>query len=999
MRNRIIIFFCFLCHFNSFGQNYPIKKYTTYEGLPVLATYSFLKDSRGYGWVGSQLGLSKFDGEVFTNYTFADLKIGSAVMDLQEDKNGYIWGQVNYAGIVKFDGKIFSIFRNPLLNDPLKSFEIADNEVIALIGHSLFHIVGDTLMPYLLKNKPASVKGDLKCFTYFGKTKSLLLHFETQTFTYKNGLWQEIPLTPNFDRFLVSFNDEVLYQNADDSGEIKTYVWNGEANRLFLTSNHKNYQTYCTIQHDFVFTTTKDLYYLKKGSTQAERLDANPTFPNFTINYLKQAEGQSLWLPTTKGLWRVTKKGFKHFDEETVPSCIGVVEDKKGDLYFSNYNIGLQKYIGGVCTTIPSQNYATGFVLNKNFPFYTPGANEWTFKPLKDKFGHLWFPNINGIVQYDNKKWTWFSYKKSPMAYCVTEDKKRDLIVTAGYQCLYTVQNQAPYEIKPIIDTTLFFKEGVGDVVISPIDNTYWFSNKVAIATYNPSNKKFQYYNVINLKSLYFDTYNNLWALSGTDGLYLFNRKLNKFERVLKQYFMRGTLFMEQIDSDNLLIGTFKGLFVFNVKAYMSSGQVKIKAYNHNNGFMGVELQDLGSFRDSKGYVWVMSNTVLTRINPKELDLDITPPKTYITKVGKQAIPFVGNVGLIYLPEGQNSTTFLVESVGENKPLQTQYSFRIKGFLDEWSEWQTQNLLSVNNLSNGEHTFEVRSKSAAYDFSDTKIATIQFYVSAPFYKSPNFYKYSFFGGVFLLLGMLYFWFNERRQTLKNVKQQKHIEQTENKVRFLQVQTIQAQMNPHFTFNVLGTLQHLILNNETQKASDNLVKLSSLIRNYLEASLLGDEQMGSLFKHEIALGREIELLKMYIEFEQLQYSGRFNYEIKLDGKLNPNNYRVPPLIIQPFIENAIKHGLLYKNVDEIGNLWVHFLSLDEDTLICTIEDDGVGRAKAAELQLTSIKKYKSRGTQLVKKRVEILNEMGYEIEINTDDRLKGGTVVTIKIGYK
>jgi sensor histidine kinase YesM len=456
---------------------------------------------------------------------------------------------------------------------------------------------------------------------------------------------------------------------------------------------------------------------------------------------------------------------------------------------------------------------------------------------------------------------------------------------------------------------------------------------------------------------------------------------------------------MEQIDSQHLLIGNLQGLYILNLQKYNTDGKVELKVYNHHNGYMGLEPGQLGSFRDSKGYIWITSSSVLTRMNPQELNLQKRILKTFITKVGNSKISFVNNSEIVHLPYGQNAATFTVESIGEDKPFKSQYSFRIIGVLDKWSDWQEQDLLMVNNLPNGTHLIEVRSRLGTLDAGEYSITTQQFYISIPFYKSPNFYKYASIVGFILLIIVAYIWLRERRQTRKVSEQRKRIEEQENKVRFLQVQTIQAQMNPHFTFNVLGTLQHLILNNETQKASDNLVKLSSLIRNYLEASLLGDEQMGSLFKHEIALGREIELLKMYIEFEQLQYSGRFNYEIKLDGKLNPNNYRVPPLIIQPFIENAIKHGLLYKNVDEIGTLSIHFLSLDEDTLICTIEDDGVGRAKAAELQLLSIKKYKSRGTQLVKKRVEILNEMGYEIEINTDDRLKGGTVVTIKIGYK
>lgn len=164
-------------------------------------------------------------------------------------------------------------------------------------------------------------------------------------------------------------------------------------------------------------------------------------------------------------------------------------------------------------------------------------------------------------------------------------------------------------------------------------------------------------------------------------------------------------------------------------------------------------------------------------------------------------------------------------------------------------------------------------------------------------------------------------------------------------------------------------------------------------------MLTDNKNGSLFSHEIQLSREVELLKMYIEFEQLQYVDRFEYEISLDGKLNTENYRVPPLILQPFVENAIKHGLLYKSPSEKGMLLIRFISLNEDTLICTIEDNGVGRTEANLIQTRSLKKYKSRGTELVKRRVDILNEMGYDITITVDDGITGGTVVTIQIGYR
>lgn len=479
----------------------------------------------------------------------------------------------------------------------------------------------------------------------------------------------------------------------------------------------------------------------------------------------------------------------------------------------------------------------------------------------------------------------------------------------------------------------------------------------------------------------------------------MYNTQKDHFEPILKDYFQSTISFIEQVDSNNICIGDISGLHILNLKTFISLRQVDMKVFNQHNGYNGVEPGQLGSFRDSEGNIWITSSSVLTKMTPSELDFQNKPIRTFITKIGSQRISFLNSNEVFVVPNNENMTTFTVESIGDNKSFHSQYSFRIKGFLDNWSNWQEQNLIMVNNLPNGVYKIEIRSRTGSLANTESNISTISFRVDAPFYKSPDLYKYATLIGLIFIIGMAYFWLRERKQTVKIDKQRTEIDEQEKKVRYLQVQTFQAQMNPHFTFNVLGTLQHLILNNEAQRASQNLIKLSSLIRNYLEATLLGNEYGGSLFRHEILLSKEIELLKMYIEFEQLQYFERFDFEILIDGKINPDNYRIPPLIIQPFIENAIKHGLLYKNFEEKGRLLVHFISLNEDTLICKIEDDGVGREKAAEIQSKSLKKYKSRGIELVRRRVEVLNEMGYEIEIQTHDRVKGGTVVSIQIGYK
>jgi LytS/YehU family sensor histidine kinase len=292
---------------------------------------------------------------------------------------------------------------------------------------------------------------------------------------------------------------------------------------------------------------------------------------------------------------------------------------------------------------------------------------------------------------------------------------------------------------------------------------------------------------------------------------------------------------------------------------------------------------------------------------------------------------------------------------------------------------------------------QVRSRAGKLMQANPAETSLTFRVQVPFWRSPDFYWEALLAGLGLLvvLGLLAVgrWFDNRRI----LNQQRAIAERERKVQFLQIQTLQSQMNPHFTFNALGTIQQLIASQDIELANESLLKLANLIRNYLEASMLGDEGQGSLFAHEIPLAQEIDLLQLYIDFEQLQYEGRFSYTIEVDNNLTPETYRVPPLILQPYVENAIKHGLLYQQ--EPGHLSIRFTPEEEEVLVCTIEDNGVGRQRARALQEASLKRYRSRGTELIKRRVELLNQMGYAIDINTHDRPEGGTLVRIEIGYQ
>ncbi len=386
--------------------------------------------------------------------------------------------------------------------------------------------------------------------------------------------------------------------------------------------------------------------------------------------------------------------------------------------------------------------------------------------------------------------------------------------------------------------------------------------------------------------------------------------------------------------------------------------------------------------------VWVPSRTTVTRINPKKMDYTFKPLKTNFTSVNEQKIKFAELGKTKELPKGENSIKVEFEAIGFYRPLAASYSYRLLEKEEKWSDWQAENSASFTNLASGDYNIQVRTKTVGTSASESEFANLPFAVNLFFWQEPNFFLFAF-----LIIGILaslslYYYFRQKTLRIRAL-------QNEEEVKYLRVQTLQAQMNPHFIFNVLGTLQNLILNSDVRKANEHLVNLSILIRRFLDSSVKSDLPKRFSAEYEISLEKEIELLRMYIEFEALQYEDEFEYEMKIDPELNESNYTLPPMIIQPFVENAIKHGLLPKK--GLGKLFVHIYEENEN-LVCIIEDDGIGRSRSKEKKAKSLRAYKSHGTNLVRKRITILNGMGYNIRIKTMDRTGGGTFAKIQIGF-
>ncbi|HEY5917189.1 MAG TPA: tetratricopeptide repeat protein [Chryseolinea sp.] len=190
---------------------------------------------------------------------------------------------------------------------------------------------------------------------------------------------------------------------------------------------------------------------------------------------------------------------------------------------------------------------------------------------------------------------------------------------------------------------------------------------------------------------------------------------------------------------------------------------------------------------------------------------------------------------------------------------------------------------------------------------------------------------------------------------------------------LEMKALRAQINPHFLFNCMNSINKMILNGETENASQYLAKFSKLVRLILENA------EGTT----VSLENELALLESYIQLEELRFKGKIGYNISVDKSIEKDNTYLPSMVLQPFVENAIWHGLMHKENDQKGMINID-IKEQHDRLLCTIEDNGVGREKAQQLREKSVFKNKSMGMKITEERLRLLSQEGLEQLIRITD---------------
>jgi signal transduction histidine kinase len=412
------------------------------------------------------------------------------------------------------------------------------------------------------------------------------------------------------------------------------------------------------------------------------------------------------------------------------------------------------------------------------------------------------------------------------------------------------------------------------------------------------------------------------------------------------------------VDENGIIwVGTLNGL---NKVTFDSENSQIVRQFTMANGLPSNEIYQIKSY---EGQVWLCTAGGLVKFHEPEAETLSAAPIIQYIHVNGTPISFSGDRAFSYQ---QNNLEFRYLTINYRQNGQIPYRYR----LNETDDWQYTQNLSVNypQLPPGDYRFEVQSQNQdGYWSAGTNYA---FSIQPPWW---NTWWARGIAGLLVLVGIVYF----QRQAVAKVKKEAAIQR---QIDELERSALQAQMNPHFIFNCLNSIQNFILQNDRKRAVEYLSRFAQLVRHNLNASVQG----------KVSLEEELGLLDNYLALEQERFEHRFDYTLEVEEGLNQQFIAFPPLLIQPYVENAIIHGLSKK--EEKGKVEVHF-TIENGQLAVTIRDNGPGYQPDQKKKHSG--KHKSVGMTITQKRLEILGESPEKVvqisNLNGEEGISGTEV--------
>jgi len=501
-----------------------------------------------------------------------------------------------------------------------------------------------------------------------------------------------------------------------------------------------------------------------------------------------------------------------------------------------------------------------------------------------------------------------------------------------------------------------------------------------------------------NVNTVAIDKFENIWVGTG-NGLYIVSggQYCSVFELDKNNYQSKNISGIIRDSQNRMWISTAHGLYMA-VNTGPNGGFAVINQYTLAEGLIDMESNLNALFQDSSGKIWMGTSSALVRINPilNPVLFSYNLPNLSITgiRLFKESFDYsdykIDNIltsgvpSSIVLPHTKNHLTFDFIGINNKNPDKVYYTYRLLGAEDKWSPLTKENYASYSFISPGDYEFQV--KSANKNLEWTEPISIKITITAPYWKRWWFIVLVAFAAI----GLAYYLLRARITAIKQKKDNERLV-SENKLRNLEQQSLNASMNRHFIFNSLNSIQYFINSSDKKSANKYLSSFAQLIRKNLDSS--------TQHNFLVSLNDEIERISLYLTLEKMRFDEKFEYELNVESDIDTEMIQVPSMILQPFVENSIIHGVLPKA--EKGHIIITVKEEDE-CIIFEVTDDGVGIDSSLNQKDNFAGDHKSQGMKITANRIDLLRRINGDkliiigpFQVNQDGKSLG-TKVIIKL---
>lgn len=931
------------------GQEFSYTQYNVKDGLAGSVVYCAAEDKDGFLWFGTESGLSRYDGTHFHNFTTANGLPDNEIIKLFVDSRNRVW-------IIPFRNSICYYQRGEVHNqdnDPVLHRLSITSEIniitedrygnIIIEGAYVIHIIciDGKIMDIESPNAGGGLTKD-GLFTFFSCVSS--------------GSYTQYVLDK--DRFLLKGK--------------RSFV--GKSTNAILISPNLN-----------VFQQGDSLYAVP---VTGERFSI--TMPP-SLNSLSGIDDSLFTLNTTNGALMYdlrTKKQFAYFLREQ--SVNAVIRDSEGNLWFMCAGGGLFRIgtLGFRNVTFREGLSVTSVQMIGNSLYIgTERSGLWRSDP--------------GLQQMTKQEISWHTNKLGRIMAFMPIDKNSLLLGT----------DVGLLKLDHLREVTVLGCAAVKSV--SSTKGNFLISTSQSVEFRRPSDlKKLEYiwpgrstFSCQQDSLIFFGTLNGLYSVTsngkprfwgdiypvfktrisaiaassdsllwvGTCGqgitgirngrlLYALTEKDGLASNTCRAIFISG---------DDIWVGTDKGLS----RVHMDKGHFRITTFGTEDGLSS----------DIINVVYVNKNDVyagtvggLTHFNIDEA-AERSFCKLRITSIQVRRATWNYDTSGLILPHHESSIRVDFAGISYRSAGYITYRYRLKGLNNNWQTTR-ETFLSYPTLPSGTYELEVVATNKFGIGSDP--IRVAFTVEQLLWEKAWFI---FVAGA-LLTGMIWVLVWRRIRQLKRKNAEKI--SINNRMAELEQMSLKAQMNPHFIFNSLNSIQKYVMEKDILGVNKFITDFSRLIRLTLEITS----------KSRISLDEEVRYISYYLELERVRFGNAFRYDIVIASGIDRMAYYIPPMLLQPYVENSIRHGLRYRG-DEKGVILIRFAE-NKEHLICTIEDNGIGRKQAAQFKRGSPIEYQSRGMTLTARRMEMMNQgraapILIDVEdLETGDHLPSGTRIVL-----